>query len=58
MLDPVLTLMMAAVHRYDGTVNQVLGDDMMALFGAPMAHTDHAVRASRWRRVAGLLRPG
>ncbi|HXG04806.1 MAG TPA: AAA family ATPase [Candidatus Binatia bacterium] len=44
-LDPVLTLMMDAVHRYEGTVNQVLGDGIMALFGAPMAHEDHALRA-------------
>ena len=36
---------MAAVHRYEGTVNQVMGDGIMALFGAPMAHEDHAVRA-------------
>jgi class 3 adenylate cyclase/tetratricopeptide (TPR) repeat protein len=45
LLDPVLTLMMDAVHRYEGTVNQVLGDGIMALFGAPLAHEDHAVRA-------------
>jgi predicted ATPase/class 3 adenylate cyclase len=44
-LDPVLELMMEAVHRYEGTVNQVLGDGIMALFGAPLAHEDHAVRA-------------
>src|SRR6266508_2893129 len=44
-LDPVLTLMMDAVHRYEGTVNQVMGDGIMALFGAPLAHEDHAVRA-------------
>src|SRR5262245_29010321 len=45
LLDPVLERMMAAVHRYEGTVNQVLGDGIMALFGAPLAHEDHAVRA-------------
>src|SRR2546426_1040952 len=44
-LDPILTLMMDAVHRYEGTVNQVMGDGIMALFGAPLAHEDHAVRA-------------
>jgi class 3 adenylate cyclase/tetratricopeptide (TPR) repeat protein len=44
-LDPVLHLMMDAVHRYEGTVNQVMGDGIMALFGAPLAHEDHAVRA-------------
>ena len=36
---------MEAVHRYEGTVNQVMGDGIMALFGAPLAHEDHAVRA-------------
>src|SRR5437879_5517308 len=45
LLDPVLKRMMEAVHRYEGTVNQVLGDGIMALFGAPIAHEDHAVRA-------------
>src|SRR5436309_5107445 len=45
LLDPVLAHMMAAVHRYEGTVNQVMGDGIMALFGAPLAHEDHAVRA-------------
>ncbi len=44
-LDPVLERMMEAVHHYEGTVNQVMGDGIMALFGAPMAHEDHAVRA-------------
>jgi class 3 adenylate cyclase/tetratricopeptide (TPR) repeat protein len=44
-LDPVLELMMEAVHRYEGTVNQVMGDGIMALFGAPLAHEDHGVRA-------------
>jgi class 3 adenylate cyclase/predicted ATPase len=45
LLDPALHRMMDAVHRYEGTVNQVLGDGIMALFGAPVAHEDHAVRA-------------
>jgi len=45
LLDPVLERMMEAVHHYEGTVNQVLGDGIMALFGAPLAHEDHAVRA-------------
>src|SRR5262249_988677 len=44
-LDPVLDRMMEAVHHYEGTVNQVMGDGIMALFGAPIAHEDHAVRA-------------
>ena len=45
LIDPVLRVMMDAVHRYEGTVNQVLGDGIMALFGAPLAHEDHALRA-------------
>src|SRR6266540_394014 len=44
-LDPVLEFMMEAVHLYEGTVNQVMGDGIMALFGAPIAHEDHAIRA-------------
>ena len=43
--DPILHIMMDAVHRYEGTVNQVLGDGIMALFGAPLTHEDHALRA-------------
>ena len=45
LLDPALRHMMDAVHRFEGTVNQVLGDGIMALFGAPLAHEDHAARA-------------
>jgi class 3 adenylate cyclase/tetratricopeptide (TPR) repeat protein len=45
LLDPVVERMIEAVHRYEGTVNQVMGDGIMALFGAPIAHEDHAVRA-------------
>jgi class 3 adenylate cyclase/tetratricopeptide (TPR) repeat protein len=45
LLDPALHIMMDAVHRFEGTVNQVLGDGIMALFGAPIAHEDHALRA-------------
>jgi class 3 adenylate cyclase len=45
LLDPVLEKMMEAVHRFEGTVNQVMGDGIMALFGAPLAQEDHAMRA-------------
>src|SRR5215475_14497983 len=45
LLDPALHHIMDAVHRFEGTVNQVLGDGIMALFGAPIAHEDHALRA-------------
>jgi class 3 adenylate cyclase/tetratricopeptide (TPR) repeat protein len=45
LLDPAIHMMMDAVHRFEGTVNQVLGDGIMALFGAPIAHEDHALRA-------------
>src|SRR5262250_638720 len=45
LLDPILERMMEAVHHYEGTVNQVLGDGIMALFVAPLAHEDHGVRA-------------
>src|ERR687891_1080217 len=44
-LDPVIEHMMEAVHRYEGTVSNLMGDGIMALFGAPLAHEDHAVRA-------------
>jgi class 3 adenylate cyclase len=45
LLDPAIHIMMESVHRFEGTVNQVLGDGIMALFGAPLAHEDHAARA-------------
>lgn len=45
LLDPVLDRMMEAVHHYEGTVNSVMGDGVMALFGAPLANEDHAVCA-------------
>ena len=45
LLDPVLDHMLEAVHHYEGMVNRVMGDGVMALFGAPLAHEDHAVRA-------------
>lgn len=43
-LDPVIALMKEAVHKYDGVVNKTQGDGIMALFGAPRPHEDHAVR--------------
>jgi len=45
-LDPVLKRMIEAVHHFEGTVNHVMGDGIMALFGAPIAHEDHGVRAA------------
>jgi class 3 adenylate cyclase/tetratricopeptide (TPR) repeat protein len=44
-MDRAFKVILAAVHRYEGTVNQFLGDGVMALFGAPVAHEDHANRA-------------
>ena len=41
----VLEIMIESVHRFNGTVNQILGDGIMAIFGAPVAQEDHAVRA-------------
>ena len=55
LLDPVLARMIEAVHRYDGTVNQVMGDGIMALFGAPLAHEDHALRATTRPRHAAAV---
>ena len=45
LMDRAFELMLAEIHRYEGTINQFLGDGVMALFGAPIAHEDHAVRA-------------
>jgi class 3 adenylate cyclase len=44
-VDPVLHLMMKAVHRYDGYIVQSAGDGIFVLFGAPVAHEDHPQRA-------------
>ncbi|HEY1963920.1 MAG TPA: adenylate/guanylate cyclase domain-containing protein, partial [Acidobacteriaceae bacterium] len=44
-LDAVLERMMEAVQRYDGTTSSLRGDGIMALFGAPLAHEDHGIRA-------------
>ena len=45
LLNRFFELTLAEVHRYEGTINQFLGDGFMALFGAPLAHEDHARRA-------------
>jgi class 3 adenylate cyclase/tetratricopeptide (TPR) repeat protein len=47
LLDPLQKMMMDAAHAYEGTVNEILGDGIMAIFGAPIAHEDHALRACR-----------
>src|SRR3989442_1053101 len=47
MMDRAFEVILGAVHRYEGTINQFLGDGVMALFGAPIAHEDHAQRALR-----------
>src|SRR5208282_3884156 len=44
-IDPILQLMMDAVHRYDGYIAQSTGDGIFAMFGAPVAHEDHPQRA-------------
>src|SRR5689334_17774348 len=44
-LDRFFTILTDGVHRFEGTVNQYTGDGVMALFGAPLAHEDHAQRA-------------
>lgn len=45
LLEPAHGAMIDAVHQYEGTVNKLQDDGVMALFGAPLAHEDHAVRA-------------
>jgi hypothetical protein len=45
LLNQFFDLALAEIHRYEGTINQFLGDGFMALFGAPVAHEDHARRA-------------
>ena len=47
LFDPLQKIMIDAVHAYEGTVNEVLGDGIMAIFGAPIAHEDHPLRACR-----------
>jgi class 3 adenylate cyclase/tetratricopeptide (TPR) repeat protein len=47
LMDRAFEVILGAVHAYEGTINQFLGDGVMALFGAPIAHEDHAGRALR-----------
>ena len=60
-LMPALRTMSDAVHAFGGTVNQVLGDGVMALFGVPLSQEDHALRACcaalRMHELAALLCP-
>ena len=46
-MDNCFRILMDEIHRFEGTVNQFTGDGVMALFGAPVAHEDHAQRACR-----------
>ena len=54
-LLPILQAMIDAVHRFGGTVNQILGDGIMAVFGAPMAQEDHALRACLSAQVMQMM---
>ena len=45
LLDRLFRILAGGIHRYEGTINQYTGDGIMALFGAPIAHEDHAQRA-------------
>jgi class 3 adenylate cyclase len=63
-MDRFFAILSDGIHRFEGTVNQYTGDGVMALFGAPIAHEDHAQRACyaaltvgrELRRYAGELR--
>jgi class 3 adenylate cyclase/tetratricopeptide (TPR) repeat protein len=44
-MDGCFSILMDEIHKYEGTINQFTGDGAMALFGAPVAHEDHAQRA-------------
>lgn len=60
LMNQAFERMLTEIHRYEGTVNQFLGDGLMALFGAPVAHEDHARRAALaalgLRRTLGAYR--
>ena len=45
MMDGAFKILMDEIHKYEGTINQFTGDGVMALFGAPVSHEDHAQRA-------------
>lgn len=47
MMDGCFKILMDEIHKFEGTINQFTGDGVMALFGAPVAHEDHANRACR-----------
>ena len=53
LLDRLFRILADGVHRYEGTINQYTGDGIMALFGAPIAHEDHAAARLRGRARAG-----
>jgi len=57
-LDRFFTILADGVHRSEGTVNQNTGDGIMALFGAPIAHDDHAQRGCWGARSGAGLRAG
>jgi class 3 adenylate cyclase/tetratricopeptide (TPR) repeat protein len=44
-MDGCFNILMKEIHKYEGTINQFTGDGVMALFGAPIAHEDHAQRS-------------
>jgi hypothetical protein len=56
-LDPVLERMMEAVHHYEGLVSNLMGDGIMAIFGAPVAHEDHADGAAMTLASELQMRP-